>query len=124
MVMTRGLHHIRLELPRETGNPGGAQNGGHDIVAPADAAGRPEPKAAWQMDKSCRVRRLADEETATTGWRQSSDRGGQDPDPPDDADDETRFRFREASCGLGEHLSLQAPDGATPTFRVGQLPAL
>lgn len=92
MAMTSELHHIRLELPREPGNPGGAQHGGYDIVA--------------------------------TGWRLSSDRGGQDPDPPDDADDETRFRFSEASCELGEYVSLQAPDGATPTFRVGQLPAL
>lgn len=122
--MTSELHHIRLELPGEPGNPGGAQHGGYSILAPVDAAGRPEPKAARQMDKSCRVRRLADEETATTGWRLSSDRGGRVPDPPDDADDETRFRFSEASCGLGEYVSLQAPDGATPTFRVGQLPAL
>lgn len=46
------------------------------------------------------------------------------PRNPGGADDETRFRFSEAAYGLGEYVSLQAADGATPTFRFGQLPAL
>jgi hypothetical protein len=124
MTMTSDLHHIRLEFAREPGNPAGDRHSGYDIVAPLDAAGRLDPKAARTMEKSCRVRRFADEETVATGWLKTSGRGGWILDFPGDADDETGFRFGEECFVLGEYVSLQAPGGATHTFRVGQLRAL
>ncbi len=118
------LHHIRLELAREPGKPDGDRRSGYDIVAPLDTTGRLDPKAARTNEKSCRVRRFAEDETVATGWLLSSGRGGWILDFPGDADDETGFRFNEERFMLGEYVSLQAPDGAMRTFQVAQLRAL
>ena len=122
--MTSDLHHIRLELAREPGKPAGDRQSGYDIVAPLDAAGRLDPRAAQTMKSSCRVRRFAGGETVAIGWLLSSGHGRWILDFPGSADDEIGFRFGEECFVLGEYVSLQAPDGAMHTFRVGQLRAL
>ncbi|HEY0600402.1 hypothetical protein [Brevundimonas sp.] len=122
--MTSALHHIRLELAREPGKPDGDPHSGYDLVAPLDADGRLDPKAARSQDKACRVRRFDRDETVATGWLLSSGRGQWVLDFPGDVDDETGFRFGEERFTPGEYVSLQAPDGAMHTFRVAQLRAL
>lgn len=123
-MMAGALHHIRLELAREPGRPDGDAHSGYDMVAPLDADGRLDSKAARTAEKSCRVRRFEKDETVATGWLLSSGRGGWILDFPGDAHDETGFRFGEERFMLGEYVSLQAPDGAVHTFRVAQLRAL
>ena len=119
--MTRALRHIRLELAREPGKPEGDHRSGYGIVAPLDAEGRLDPKAARTIGKSCRVRCFADDGTVATGRLPSVGGGDSILDLPDDADDETGYRFGEERFMPGEYVSLQARDAALHTFRVAQL---
>lgn len=115
--MTDALHHVRLELAREAGHPGGDHHEGYDLVAPLTAEGRlaagprTEPNA-W------RVRRFAGEETQAVGRLQHGP-GGRWTLHFGDGPDEPAFHLGAEHLKAGEYVAI-----GDHTYRVAVVRAL
>lgn len=122
--MTR-FHHIRFELAREPGHPGGAPDEGYDIVAPLDEDGRLDGAAHRAQPDRSHVRRFSRNETVSTGrlrhvpsgrWMLDMDRG--------DSEDALGFRFGDERFVVGEYVSLSLPSGEQHTYVVARVVAV
>jgi hypothetical protein len=108
------LKRIRLELARSRAFPGGSARHGYEVVIPLDRDGRIE-----KAPEVCTVHRF---------WEGDDDLVGElvHPAPdtwafsyfPSDEDDELIHRLEDHVCRPGEYLSIRAPDGQTPAFRI------
>lgn len=116
------FHHIRLELAREAGHPGGAADEGYDIVAPLDAEGRLDGEAQRAEPARGHVRRFSGNETVSAGqlrhgpggrWTLDMDQG--------DAEDVVGFRFEDERFVVGEYVSLSLPSGDQHTYVVARV---
>ena len=113
------FRHIRLELAREPGHPGGDGTHGYDLVAPLTADGHLDAEA-WKPHRAgCRVRRFRPNDDDAVGHL-ARRAGGQwfiDYEEGED-DDEAGFRFGEERFVTGEYVSIREDDGKFHTFRV------
>jgi len=117
-----GFHHIRLELAREAGHPGGDSGDGWDLVAALDDQGLLDLEACRADPERCFVRRFMEHETVATGHLRHGlgNRWLLDLDGRDDLD-ATGFRFGEERFVLGEYVSIVSSNGKTHTYCVKQL---
>ncbi|HUV32064.1 MAG TPA: hypothetical protein VMW31_00710 [Devosiaceae bacterium] len=120
------FRHIKLELARETGHPGGDSGHGYDILAPLTADRRIDAEL-WKANAGkCRVRRFRPDENDAIGELRHGP-GGRwfiDYDSSRDDDDEAGFRFSDEKFIAGEYVSIREDDGEMHTFRVMLVEAL
>ncbi len=114
------FRHIRLELAREQGHPGGDNEHGYDILAPLTADGHIDGDVATAHRDQCRVRRFRPGEKDAIGVLARGPGGHWrfDYDPDRDDDDEAAFRFSDERFVSGEYVSIREDDGEMHTFRV------
>lgn len=120
------FRHIRLELAREPGQPGGDAGHGYDILAPLTGDGHIDDDLARAHKARCRVRRFRPGEEDAIGILAHGP-GGRwfiDYDSDSNNDDEAGFRFEEEHFVLGEYVSIREDDGEMHTFRVVQVETL
>ncbi len=117
-VRPSNFRHIRLQLAREPNHPDGDNRSGYDLRAPLTGDGHLDA-ATWKADpKACRVRRFRPEEEDGIGHLARKPGGQWFFDyGPDDADDETGFRFGDERFVPGEYVSIRDADGHLHTFR-------
>jgi hypothetical protein len=115
--------HIRLELAREPGHPGGDTHHGYDILAPLQQDGKIDGTQATAHKASCRVRRFRSGEEDAIGILARGPGGHWhfDYDTTRSDDDEAGFRFEDEKFVLGEYVSVREDDGVMHTFRVMQV---
>lgn len=113
------LRHIRLELAREKGHPGGDHDHGYDIVAPLTDDGHIDAETIKHHYRECRVRRFRSGENDMIGWLRHGP-GGRwfiDYDGATSTD-EAGFRFDQERFVQGEYVSIREDDGNMHTFQV------
>ena len=114
------FRHIRLELAREQGHPGGDNDHGYDILAPLTAKGMIDGDLATKYRDKCRVRRFRPGEKDAIGLLTRGPGGrwiiDYDDSRPDD--DEAGFKFEKEYFAAGEYVSIREDDGEMHTFKV------
>jgi len=125
--LPQNFHHIRLELAREEGRPGGDAEHGYDIVAPLTPDRHIDATSAYLEHKqACRVRRFRPGEPDAIGLLRHGP-GGRwyiDYDEDRSTDDESGFRFGDERFELGEYVSIREDDGVMHTFKVTRVETL
>ncbi len=121
--LPKSFRHIKLELAREQGYPGGDAKHGYDILAPLLENGQIDAELAKKYRDKCRVRRFRPNEEDAIGLLVHGP-GGRwiiDYDDSRADDDEAGFRFGDEYFTIGEYVSIKEDDGKMHTFRVVQV---
>ena len=120
------FRHIRLELAREHGHPGGDNAHGYDILVPLLGDGRIDGDLATEHKESCRVRRFRPGEDDKIGLllRGPGGRWKFDYDDSVSTDDEAGYRFGDEKFIQAEYVSIREDDDDMHTFRVTQIQEL
>lgn len=118
--LPKNFRHIRLELAREKGHPGGDGAHGYDILAPLTGDGHIDGETATTHKARCRVRRFRPGEDDAIGIlvRGPGGRWSFDYNNATDNDDEAGHRFGDEKFVPGEYVSIREDDGVMHTFRV------
>lgn len=121
--LPKNFRHIKLELARESGHPGGDDMHGYDILAPLTKDGHIDGDVATAHKKSCRVRRFRPGEEDKIGLllRGPGGRWSFDYDDTISRDDEAGYRFGDELFIMGEYVSIREDNGEMHTFRVMQV---
>lgn len=122
-LLPDAFRHVRLELAREAGHPGGDRGHGYDILAPLNDDQHIDGEAFKKHAEKCRVRRFRPDEPDAVGLlkhgpggRWYFDYGG-----AFDSENEAGFRFTEERFEMGEYVSIREDDGEMHTFVVVQV---
>lgn len=113
------FYHIRLEMARGPGSPGGDPDEGYDLVAPLDDENRLDPEGWRSAPERAYARRFSAGQTESKGKLRHAPGGRWIIDlEPGDAADAVGFRFGEERFVPGEYVSLTLPDGEQHTYVV------
>jgi len=117
------FRHVRLQLARETGHPGGDLDHGYDLVLPLGDDGHIDVEAFRSNKEICRVRRFRPGEDDAIG-RLAHGPGGRwvfDYGRSAEAGDESGHRLGSERFVQGEYVSVREDDGDMHTFVVTQV---